>query len=249
MGYIRKPKPVIKIYRDERNPLWRWLGVSLGLVVVVSLIGSFYFFSNEHAGRGSEVESLRALAERLETENRALQAQLAQAERSSAIDRSAVKDLMTTLASREKELAKLREDLTFYKRMVTAGGKSGESSIGIRSFQLKAGAKSGQYRYELVVARVNGKGKAVKGRVELRLQGEQGDESKTLSWDEISLSGKKPRFKFQFFQKLEGVLQVPDGYKPEHILVRVVPEGKKQQAIQQSFSWNSVLTRMEEHAG
>ncbi len=244
MGYVRKPRPVVRIYRNDEPSVWRWLGPLLAAFVVLLGVGGYLLMSSL-AGDGqglsaAEARELRRTIDDLKTQNQVLREQLARAVRSSEIDSKAGAELMTTLARREKELLDLREELNFYKSMVSSEKKGGTSSISIRSFSLVPADGEGRFHYKLVVARVDGKGKVVKGRIQLRLQGREKGESRTLEWKDISSGGDMPRFKFQFFQALEGELTIPAGFEPEHILVKVVPDGKKQQSVQQSFSWNSV---------
>ena len=251
MGYVRKPRPTVRIYRRDEHSLWRWLGPMLAALVLLLGVAGYLLLFSGHGGNdlsAAQVSELRATIAALRQKNQELREQLARAVRSSEIDSKAGDELMTTLARREKELLDLREELNFYKSMVTAGGKAG-GSLSIRSFALKAADDKGKFHYKLVLARVDGKGKPIKGRVQLRLQGRKGDEGVTLEWRDISSGGKMPRFRFQFFQTLEGELSIPEGFRPEHILVKVIPEGKKQQSVQQSFSWNSVNEGIEKDAG
>ncbi len=245
MGYVRKPRPVIRIYRDDEPSVWRWLGPLLAAAVVLLGVSGYWLVSSLSGGgsglSAAEARELRQTIDDLKSQNQVLREQLARAVRSSEIDSKAGEELMTTLAQREKELLDLREELDFYKRMVSSEEKGGAaSSISIRSFSVMPADREGVYHYKLVVARVDGKGKPVSGRIQLRLQGREKGESRTLEWRDISSGGGLPRFKFQFFQTLEGELEIPAGFEPAHILVKVMPDGKKQQSVQQSFSWNSV---------
>lgn len=256
MGYIHRPKPVIKIVRGDEPSLWRWLGPLLvALLALFALVGYLYLSpllaQRDASGvTADEVQEMRGTITDLREKNQTLQEQLAMATRSSEIDSSAGKQLMGTLAAREKELLDLKEELNFYKSMVTVKGGKSTASVSIRSFAIVPADKAGRYLYKLVLARVDGKGKPVKGRAELRLQGRLGEESQILDWKKISPEdGRKPKFSFQFFQRLEGELLIPEGFEPENILVKVIPGGKKQQSVQQSFSWNSVNKGSEEDAG
>ena len=256
MGYIHRPKPVIKIVRGDEPSIWRWLGPLLVALLALIALSGYLYLSPLLAQRGargvtaSDVQKMREAIAGLREKNRTLQEQLAMATRSSEIDSNAGKQLMGTLAAREKELLDLKEELNFYKSMVTEKGGRSASSVSIRSFAIAPADKPGRYLYKLVLARVNGKGKPVKGKVELRLQGRVDGESQILDWGKISPEGGgKPKFSFQFFQRLEGALLIPEGFEPENILVKVIPGGKKQQSVQQSFSWNSVNKGSEKDAG
>ncbi len=218
-------------------------------MVLLGVVG-YLFFAQTSGGRNAgEVVELRQTVSDLREKNQALREQLAKAVRSSEIDSSAGKELMGTLALREKELLDLREELNFYKSMVESAKGDGPSTISIRSFSVVTTDADRIFHYKLVLARVDGKGKPVKGQVQLRLQGRKNGESATLEWRDLSSGSEAPKFRFQFFQRLEGALEIPKGFEPEHILVKVMPSGKKQQSVQQSFSWNSVNEGIESNVG
>ncbi len=218
-------------------------------MVLLGVVG-YLFFAQTSGGRNAgEVVELRQTVSDLREKNQALREQLAKAVRSSEIDSSAGKELMGTLALREKELLDLREELNFYKSMVESAKGDGPSTISIRSFSVVTTDADRIFHYKLVLARVDGKGKPVKGQVQLRLQGRKNGESATLEWQDLSSGSEAPKFRFQFFQRLEGALEIPEGFEPEHILVKVMPSGKKQQSVQQSFSWNSVNEGIESNVG
>ncbi len=250
MGYVRKPRPVIRIYREDEHSVWRWLGPLAAVFVLLLGVVGYLFFAQTGAGKNTgEAARLRQAISDLRQENQTLREQLARAVRSSEIDSSAGKELVTTLALREKELLDLREELNFYKSMVESDSKDGPSTISIRSFLVAPTDAERSFHYKLVLARVDGKGKPVKGQVQLRLQGRKNGESATLEWRDLSSESELPKFRFQFFQRLEGALEIPEGFEPEHILVKIKPNGKKQQSVQQSFSWNSVNEGIESNVG
>lgn len=249
MGYVRKPKPVIRIYRDDERSIWRWFGPLAAVFIILLGIAGYLFFVQAGGRNIGETAELQQAVSDLKQKNQALREQLAKAVRSSEIDTSAGKELMTTLALREKELLDLREELNFYKSMVESGKTGGPSTISIRSFVVKPTDAERSFHYKLALARVDGKGKPVKGQVQLRLQGRKDGDSVTLEWRDISSGSSMPKFRFQFFQRLEGALVLPEGFEPEHILVKVTPNGKKQQSVQQSFSWNSVNEGIESNVG
>ena len=44
-------------------------------------------------------------------------------------------------------------------------------------------------------------------------------------------------FKFRYFQDFTGTLVVPDGMKPEQVVVTAAVSGKDSKRVQKTFSW------------
>ncbi len=246
MSYTKAPRPTIKIYRGDERSVWQWL-LPLILIPALVLLVVIYFFVLPGLQTGGNnqahmMHDLRATIEQLRDENEALQNELALAKRSQEIDDQASKELAEALAKREGELVELKEELNFYKSMLSTNGDGGVSGLSIRNFLVAPGQESGDYLFKLVLARTGGGDKAIRGTVELRIQGKIGEQSRLLSWSEIAPKGaKQPAFGFQHFQRLEGMFHLPKGFEPENVLVKIVPSKGKEDALQQSFSWNSVV--------
>lgn len=239
-------KAVVVIERDW-EPTHKtnfWLFVTLAVLVLVLAGSAFlvYWYTSNDRGLVSaapEVAELRQQVRFLSEENERLTLKVAKSERANAIDQEADSSLQQTIIEREDEIKKLKEDLSFYKSIVDPDSK--QKGIAIREFKLTQAKKARQYRYRLVAAQSTSK-KAISGDVVIRIQGKEGEAVKTLSWKALSV-GKKasPKFRFQYFEKLEGILEVPEGFEPENILIKLVPSNGKLEAIQQSYSWEAAI--------
>jgi hypothetical protein len=248
-------EPVVKVGSGKVYALFVWI-VPLILVFIAGiLLGYFYllprYFNVENTDTGAaDIEALHQQIETIKEKNTKLVAALALTRRSAEIDAGAGKELLITLSDREKEMRELREELNFLKSMVSPEGA--KAGIKIRGFVLRALDKPSQYSFKLVLVRAddNGQGKTAEGTVRIRVQGHLAGESKTLDWNEIvAPKTAKLKFSFQFFQRLKGALQFPEGFKPENILVKAEPHGELLPSIQQSYSWNSIFKEENNHVG
>ncbi len=245
-----KRKAIVKIDRSwEPGTSNFWLLSAVSALVLVTAGAAFllYWYNTNEPGMSRfepEVRELRQQVEFYKAENEELTTDLARAERSGAIDKEASKQLQTTIIERENKIRTLKEEVSFYKSIVNP--KGGKKGLGIKEFSLADTSVENSYRFVLVATQSAGK-KAVKGRIIIRLQGHKDGDSVTLGWKDFSVEGKKsPYFKFQYFQKFEGSIVLPEDFEPENVLVRLVPEGKKVDVLQQSYSWQSIFKSGEE---
>ncbi len=248
MGHrAARHRPTIRIDRGER----RWLVWATGAVVLLLTVAVVVLAVQLHAARrgpaqgddpAARLHALQTEVSALRAENETLQRELAMARRGSAVDETASRELLASLAGKERELAALREELSFYKSMVDSDQAPAQGGLEIRDLRVTPGDGPHRYRYRLVLTSMARKKHTLRGRIELRVQGRRNGEREVLAGAALAGDGKAspPRYRFQYFQRLAGEFVLPDGFEPENVLVRVVPRGKRDAAVQQSFSWNSV---------
>lgn len=238
----------MRIERGPRRSVWGWL-LPLLLVVMLAFVAAFIWLrpmlEQMHFPTGDDrsahlvIEELKLEVTELREKNTELERELAFVKRSSLIDKEANSDLTQSLADQQKHVLQTTEELNFYKNIVSED--NGSQAVSIRSFDITKSAQSDLFKFKLVVTRSGAKKKTIKGNLELRVQGKQGDLSKTLDWKKIRANKKKSlAFSFQYFQTIERDLRFPQGFVPENVLVKVVPSGKLE-SVQQSYSWNSVV--------
>ncbi len=244
MSKIIKPKPVVTIQGEETSI--GWLAPLVLAFLVTSAVLAYLFWPDLNARLTanpvkslSGVEALQDKIEELQLENDRLAKELAFAKRSSEIDKKANVALVDALTDREQKAAQTKEELGFYKNIVSDKGIG--KGIEIRSFQVSSGNQATDYTYKLVLSRSGTKKRAVTGRVEIRVQGKKNGTSVMLGWSNIRVgNASSPSFKFQYFQTLEGEIRFPVEFIPENVLVKVSAAGSEQ-PVQQSYSWNAIV--------
>lgn len=226
----------IWVYR----PAQLWLLIAL-LIFLVVLVG-YLLFDQGARFASSELQRLETVSEqgaeeiyRLQQEKRALQQQLSMSQRSSQIDRQASIEVRNQLATLQARMLAQKEELEFYRGIVSPGEAS--SGLRLQKFGLEAGAVAGSYHYQLTLAQIQNNQNFVRGSVEMQLEGAKGGKQKTLSLKDVGEPGEI-KFKFRYFQKFDGQIDLPEGFIPDRIVVRVKPSARsKLKAIEQTFKW------------
>ncbi|MGB5440696.1 MAG: DUF6776 family protein [Gammaproteobacteria bacterium] len=191
-----------------------------------------------------ELESLRSghatLQEqnlRLLRENKSLTSRVAVFERSAEIDRQAIADVRNDLAGLEQELQAAREEVEFYRGIVSPG--TVQSGLRIHRFKLKQDALPGRYVYNLVLTQLTQKNRPVSGMVDWTISGLMLGEPGELALAGVTRpSVQQLKFRFRYFQALSGVITLPEGFEATYVTLTVTPAGKGgQQAVEQVFDW------------
>ncbi len=215
------------------------LALWAGLLGAAAYLGSEYGRTDAAADISrttAERNALRQHAETLESENASLREQTAILERAAQVERQAYSHVDDKLRDLQDQILDLKEELAFYRGIVTTRGKT--RGLAIQSFKLEPNGKDGEYRYKLVLTRTMKNDKVTRGLVSLTVSGEQGGNPRDLNLSDLTVQGQAElKLNFRYFQRLEGQLTLPQGFVPHRILVSVTTTGKKRSRIEKTYDW------------
>ena len=170
-------------------------------------------------------------------DNKELREKVAILQRSSQIDRQAALDVKSDLATLEEELQAAREEIEFYRGIVSPGDV--KPGLRIHRFQLVPGVVAGEYRYDLVLTQLKHNDRHVSGVAEWKIVGTLNGESGELALAEVTRPAvQQLKFKFRYFQDLAGTLYLPDGFEAKKVILSIMPEGKgNPPPVEQEYDW------------
>lgn len=247
---IRK-RPHARLVVREHAPWRHWLvvgGSSAFIALVAFAIYTYSVSRMPYEWERVEVEKARLEIEKsrlqerireMRAENAHQAEQIVLLERSRDIDGEATKDLREALDGQQRELSALKEQLAFYRGIVSPE----QSKAGVRIYQvaLHRDARNPQlYGYDLVLIQSLRHDRTVSGRVRIEVQGINAGRQTTLPLEQLSLASQNAlTFNFKYFQQLAGSFQLPEGFAPRS--VRVVLESDTDARVEGSYKWNDVF--------
>lgn len=162
---------------------------------------------------------------------------LARAER---IERDAREHLREVIEHRDRDIAALEEELTFYRNIVSPSKM--DPGLQVRRVSLRAATGLARtYRYEVVLSQLNGGERYAEGNVRLRVDGHQEGEPASFAMSELALEDEvETKFRFKYFQTITGRIQLPEMFEPRWIKVNVAPTNGFD-PLEESYAWGSVV--------
>ena len=135
------------------------------------------------------------------------------------------------------ELLGLRKELDLYRGILAPGDV--KPGLRIQSFELRRGQLDGAFRYDLTLTQVKRNERYVSGVVEIEVAGVEDGETRLLRLAQLAAGDGKPvKFRFRYFQRLEGSIRLPEGFHPHSVTVRLFPRGKGQpRVIEETTAW------------
>lgn len=221
-----------------RLPSRTKLLLSIGIAVVLAAAAAWiYNYGLSTAGfvqqsADAEQQRLQSDLQRQATENRELRESLARAQRSVQMSETAVQELDRALKGSAQETGRLREELNFYRNIISPVDKRG--GLRIQNLYIEPTAASHQYRYKLVLIQALKHETNVRGAASFEIIGTQAGENRVLI-----VPAEKERsiaVNFKYFQDIEGSFELPRDFRPQRIKVNVVPAGGAQ-TIHESYAW------------
>ncbi len=226
------------IVKPAYSPRVKMTVAAVIAIIVVVAGASMYNYGLSTAGfqrfSASKTEDdLKLQIEQLEKDNQQLRGGLARAERTLQMDQAAYKDLNRSLKVSSNELVKLKEDLDFYRNIISPVNK--KSGLRIQSLDIDKTLKKNIYTYKLVLIQALKHDRVVHGKVRLEVNGLQLGQQMALS---IPAAGKKAAVvNFRYFQEFAGEIELPPGFDAREVKVKVTTRGSGAQTLTRKYTW------------
>jgi len=168
----------------------------------------------------------------------AFRTRIAQLESARKVDQYAIVAVKDNLANMESRFQALREELQFYRTIVSPS--KGRDGLHIHDFKLTQNKKEG-YNYNLTVIHIQGTRKHHResyGEIKLSIQGKLNGVSKKLEYVDINTAKQtKIRYRFKYFSRFKGGLKLPGGFVPQIIEIQVIPGQKNIKGDNKTIKW------------
>jgi hypothetical protein len=230
----------------------QWLWIILATAVFGSASYGLYIFLRSqlpYDWAQVELERERMAAQRSELnreinrlrEENGLQAeQIVMLQRGVDIDRESTAELKTALRDLQSELEAQKEQLAFYRGIVSPD----ESRAGMRIYELRVSAVQDQplqYSFDLMLIQAVRHSRRVSGQIKMVVVGVQDGEERSLSAEKIQLQNtSNMQFAFRYFQELHGSFTLPEGFAPTSVTLKVKGLSNSADDFERNIPWAEV---------
>lgn len=168
----------------------------------------------------------------LRDENLQLREALARAERTVQMDQAAYQELTKSLQAYEQDIVKLREELNFYRNIISPPDKKG--GLRVQSLDVQQVGAVGNYRYKLVLIQALKHERSIYGTASIEISGSQGGQNTVIR---VPAGNERPiSVNLKYFQDIEGKFELPRGFRPRSIKVSVTTAGGGQ-TVEAVYDW------------
>jgi len=235
----KQARMVVQPYRP-----WRKFFLTLLVIVVVAGAGAggyfyadFYSLRDQFTAQTDNQQRSQEFAQ-LAQENADLRRQLALLDRSTVMDKRVNEEIQHTIASLRERNAQLEQDVIFYRNVMDDDGE--RSGLIIGQLDVEKTIAPNRFRYKLVVGQQDsGNDTYLNGHVNVNLVGTRNGEEVAIPLNEVSDSEDQTdiKLRFKYFQNIEGELEIPEGFNPDHINIAAQSTAPTESSINRNFSW------------
>ena len=226
----------------QRRP-WYVIGglVLLVIALVASLIWSSYQLGMDEglSTRVWIVQERDDLAQKLKQSvslAETYRQQVAALKLADEIDLQADVGVQQTILELQTQLARVQEEVQFYKGVMLP--KVEDKGLRIERLRVENSGEPNRFKYNLLLTQVVNKYDYVQGDVEINLVGDEDNLGSNLPLGDISTQDQDSiRFRFRYFQNIDGELMLPDGFIPKEVMVVAQSTGRSSQRQERRFTW------------
>ncbi len=217
----------IKVVEDNHSMIRKTLLV----LFFLGVLASFSYFTYELGGTISgaapakeQLSQLKQQVEKLDSEREKLSSTANSADSELNIERSTQKQLASQVQALTAENNKLKEDLAFFENLIPAS--SGPEGVRIGAFKADASNKT-QIQYRILAMQGGKNVQDFNGELQFLLTVIQNGKTVTLTIPDAKTDDMtKFKLSFKYYQRLEGMLTVPDGAVIKTLQARILDKGQ-----------------------
>lgn len=128
----------------------------------------------------------------------------------------------------------LKSEITFYEKLLSPNAQN----KGLRIFSSKVHQRDDNY-YELktILVQKLERAKEVAGTFTISLIGREKNQVKTVDLSKNS----ETKYKFRYFHNISLGFSLPEGFKPEQLVVNLFPQNKKAKTVNYTVEWLDII--------
>jgi Family of unknown function (DUF6776) len=210
--------------------------MAFSAIVWLLLDANHWHFIKSQLSQSEDSRLLWDVNQSLESENKQMREQIVMLERSTQIDNQVAVRLQNDIQNLQDQVYRLKGELEFYQGIMSATTDS--KGLNVQGLHIEATDQERLYRFKLVLTNVAKSDKVIEVTMDMSVEGMNEAGSKVLSLDEVIAGSElKRERKFKSFERIEGSLNFPEGFKPLRVVVDLQQKGIKKSTVQRVFEW------------
>lgn len=234
-----KQQKLMVVSYDPWGRFWKRLFI---LALIASLAFASYLFGRYEALEAQE----QAIAERdqLRLDLKAANEEIADytqrvvvLEKGGEVDRRSTEGLRQNMVDLRSQIASLQEEVAFYKGLMAPSSR--KPGLRIQNVEVSPSLEKRRFSYKAVFTQVGSNQTYISGLAAVNVTGVLNGQQKTYALRDLDekVNDFGIKFRFRYFQEIQGDIKLPDGFEPEEIEVVLQSKGSKASRVKNTFPW------------
>jgi len=231
---------VVKPHRPVRKLLGLTFAVvALALIVWLSVDYDQWRFIKERMSVTARRQLLWRDNNELQSENLKMRQQLIGLQRDHKVDQQSYLEVSETLGDLQAKIRSLKDEVSFYRGIMSSAGN--DSGLRLQGLRFQRIVDTRRYHYTLVLTHLGKSELPAEGQLLIRLDGRQQGQLRQLELAALERDGHTEfSFRFKHFRLIEGIIELPQDFKPEIVHAELIPNSKASNKLVQTFDWVAV---------
>ncbi len=227
------------VIKKRRGVAWYigWVVLVLALLIAAYYLGKL----DSRQERLALIESrdlLQLQVEEYENQIANLEQNNIMLQSSAQVESTASEEIMETITALKQTIDSMDKELSFYRGIMAP--EKDIKGLHVSDFTLKEALGDRSYDFQLALTQVKKHDVFLKGQVSMQVTGQKDQQSVQYNFKDISeLKNKDLGFTFKYFQHIKGQITLPEGFKPQTIIVTATTSGRKPQTVTRKFNWSA----------
>ncbi|MBT1061992.1 hypothetical protein KJY73_00345 [Bowmanella sp. Y26] len=213
----------------------RFYWLMIALLVLVGYLG-IRWGNHQYEYQARQIEALEQSLANVTAENNKLTKSLNILGVELEVERLASQQMQGSLTQSMQKQAEIRRELSFYQKVMAP--EMQEQGVVVDSLDIEATNSPGYFRFALVMMQKDKRKDLVQGQAQVVIHGSKdGTPSQLVLTDLMGDDSKPLGFRFRYFEVLEGLFQLPEGFIPQRLEVDCSLTKPKKGEQKRSFEW------------
>ncbi len=166
-----------------------------------------------------------------------LEAELDLARTRNNVDQASLDMVRGEMAGYKEQIAALEEELRFYRSLMSPGDIA--QGLSLRPLELVQRDNPRRFAFRIVAQQGARKHSTLKGDLRAEVYGRNGEEGVSYPLAALSedVEDELISLRFRYFQSIEGVLTLPDGFQPEGLRVSATARSPRRMEASGDYPW------------
>lgn len=223
----------------SRRPQWQRFVILLALMLLVTFIFGKQYVAKELLKKRQQLALLETELQTARAESEELKTAKAVSIQEVSVVQQANHLLRESERQRQDEIASLKADLAFYRRLGGANGS--QAGLAIHHVELRRTDSARVFELVFTLTQNIRWASSIAGDIDVTIDGIQNSKAKHLDESELLAENTSTlKFEFKYFQQLERLITLPEGFEAKHLTLQLEPKGSGSK-VEQTISWQDLF--------
>lgn len=223
----------------SKLPQWQRISILLALMLLVTFLFGRQYVDKELSKKRQQIVQLEADLQTSRAETEDLRTANAVSVQEVVVLQQANNLLRDSERQRQDEIASLKADLAFYRRLGGANGS--QAGLAIHHVELRRTDYPQVFELVFTLTQNIRWASSIAGDIDVTIDGIQGGKAIHLGKSQLLAKNTATlKFDFKYFQQLERLITLPEGFDPKHLTLKLDSAGSGSK-VEQTLDWQDLF--------